>query len=85
MLEVSRRLAEVLPTDIAELISFPVDEGAVGELAARLRGWLAIEPQRRREIGALLARQVDELWSWEGVARGVISASAGDLDALAPP
>ncbi len=85
MLEVSQRLAEVLPADIAELISFPVAEGAVGELADRLRTWLAIEPGRRREIGAVLARRVDELWSWEGVARGVIAASAGDLDALAPP
>jgi glycosyltransferase involved in cell wall biosynthesis len=85
MLEVSRRLAEVLPPDVAGLISFPIAEGAVTELAARLRAWLSIEPERRREIGAVLAHRVDELWSWEGVARGVIAASQGDLDGLASP
>jgi glycosyltransferase involved in cell wall biosynthesis len=85
MLEVSRRLAEALPADIAALISFPIEEGAVGELADRLRAWLALDRDRRREIGALLARRVDELWSWEGVARGVISASQGHLDELSPP
>jgi glycosyltransferase involved in cell wall biosynthesis len=85
MLEVSRRLAEALPPDIARLISFPIDERAVGELAARLRGWLALDREHRREIGTVLARRVDELWSWEGVARGVISASEGRLEDLAKP
>jgi glycosyltransferase involved in cell wall biosynthesis len=85
MLEVSRQLAKALPADIAALISFPIEEGAVGELADRLRAWLALDRDRRREIGALLARRVDELWSWEGVARGVISASQGRLDELSPP
>jgi glycosyltransferase involved in cell wall biosynthesis len=85
MLEVSRQLAKALPADIAALISFPIEEGAVGELADRLRAWLALDRDRRREIGALLARRVDELWSWEGVARGVIAASQGHLDELSPP
>jgi glycosyltransferase involved in cell wall biosynthesis len=85
MLEVSRRLAEVLPAEIARLISFPIGEGAVGELADRLRSWLAYDPARRREIGALLAGRVDELWSWEGVARGVVAASEGRLDDLPVP
>jgi glycosyltransferase involved in cell wall biosynthesis len=85
MLEVSRRLAEVLPPEIAPLISFEIAEGAVTALAERLRAWLAIEPGPRREIGATLARRVDELWSWEGVARGVAAASAGELDGLATP
>ena len=85
MLEVSHRLAEVLPPDVAGLISFPIADRAVTELGARLRAWLSIEPGRRHEIGAVLARRVDELWSWEGVARGVIAASQGDLERLAPP
>jgi glycosyltransferase involved in cell wall biosynthesis len=67
------------------LISFPVAEDAVTELADRLRAWLATEPARRREVGATLARRVDELWSWEGVARGVIAASREQLDLLSPP
>jgi glycosyltransferase involved in cell wall biosynthesis len=84
-LEASSRMATALPDDVAPLISFPVAEGAVGEIADRLRAWLAIEPARRREIGATLARRVDELWSWEGVARGVVAASQGKLDELSPP
>ena len=85
MLEVSRRLSEALPSDIARLTSFPVTEGAVGELAERLCTWLALDPERRRQIGTVLARRVDELWSWEGVARGVLAASKGALDELARP
>jgi glycosyltransferase involved in cell wall biosynthesis len=85
MLEVSRNLAEALPGDVAPLISFPVRRGAVTEIAARLRAWLAIEPARRRETGRLLARRAHELWSWEGVARGVIAASAGQLEELSAP
>ena len=85
MLEVSRSIADSLPGDVAPLISFPVAEGAVTELAARLRAWLAVDPARRREIGAALARRVDELWSWEGVAKGVIAASAGQLEDLPKP
>jgi glycosyltransferase involved in cell wall biosynthesis len=85
MLEVSRLLAEALPRDVAPLISFEISEGAVADLADRLRAWVAIEPARRLEVGAVLARRADELWSWEGVARGVVAASKGDLDDLVPP
>jgi glycosyltransferase involved in cell wall biosynthesis len=85
MLEVSRRLAEVLPDDVARLISFPVADGAVTELAERLRAWLAVDRERQREIGAILARRAEELWSWEGVARGVIDASQGSLESLPAP
>ncbi len=46
-------------------------------------GWRSI-PARRREAGLALAKRVDELWSWEGVARTVIAASRGELDGLPP-
>ena len=85
MLEASSRLAEALPDDIASLLSFPVDSGAVEAIAQRLNAWLEVEPGRRREISALLTRRVDELWSWEGVARGVIAASQGRLEELPEP
>jgi glycosyltransferase involved in cell wall biosynthesis len=85
MLEASRQLATALPAEVAPLISFPIAEGAVTELADRLRTWLAVDPVRRREIGATLARRVDELWSWEGVARRVTAASEGRLDELPEP
>ncbi|HEY6636285.1 MAG TPA: glycosyltransferase family 4 protein [Solirubrobacterales bacterium] len=84
MREVSQQLAQVLDPDLARLLSFPVGPGAVIDLADRIRGWLALDPPRRRAAGLALARRVDELWSWEGVARTVIAASRGELDGLPP-
>jgi glycosyltransferase involved in cell wall biosynthesis len=84
MREVAVLLAEAVPPDLARLLSFPVDANAIGELADRLEGWLALEPGPRTEAGLALSQRVDELWSWEGVARTVIAASGGDLDGLPP-
>jgi glycosyltransferase involved in cell wall biosynthesis len=84
MREVSELLAEALDPDLAPLLSFPVGPEAVTELASRICGWLALDPARRRQAGLSLAKRVDELWSWEGVARSVIAASRGELDELTP-
>jgi glycosyltransferase involved in cell wall biosynthesis len=84
MREVSQQLAEALDPDLAPLLSFPIGPQAITELADRLCGWLALDPGRRREAGLALAKRVDELWSWEGVARTVIAASRGELDRLPP-
>jgi glycosyltransferase involved in cell wall biosynthesis len=82
MREVARALAPALEPELAELLSFTIGPRAVGELDERLSGWLALDPERRRRAGQALAERVDELWSWEGVARGVIAASLGQLDDL---
>jgi glycosyltransferase involved in cell wall biosynthesis len=82
MREVSQLLAEVLDAELAPLLSFPVGPEAVTDLADRISGWLALDPSRRRAAGLALAKRVDELWSWEGVARSVIAASRGELDSL---
>jgi glycosyltransferase involved in cell wall biosynthesis len=82
MREVAQLLAEAVEPDLARLLSFPVGPGAVMELADRLNGWLELPDGRRREAGLALAERVDQLWSWEGVARAVISASRGKLDEL---
>ncbi|MDX6605737.1 MAG: hypothetical protein QOD14_277 [Solirubrobacterales bacterium] len=82
MREVAQLLADAVEPDLARLLSFPVNPGAVTELAERLDGWLALEPERRHEAGLSLARRVDQLWSWEGVARTVIAASGGELEDL---
>ncbi len=82
MREVARLLAEAVPPDLGRLLSFPVDAEAITELAERLDGWLALDPERRREAGLALSTRVDELWSWEGVARTVLAASAGELERL---
>jgi glycosyltransferase involved in cell wall biosynthesis len=84
MREVSQLLADVLDPDLARLLSFPIGPGAVTELADRICGWLELDRARRREAGLALARRVDELWSWDGVARTVIAASRGELDDLPP-
>jgi glycosyltransferase involved in cell wall biosynthesis len=84
MREVSRQLAEALDPGLARLLSFTIGPGAIPDLADRLEGWLELDPARREAAGLALAKRVDELWSWEGVARGVIAASRGELDELPP-
>jgi glycosyltransferase involved in cell wall biosynthesis len=85
MLEVSRQLAAALPEPIDQLLSFPVEEGAVEAIAARLNRWLAL-PENQREAGRqALVETVRRLWSWEGVARGVLAAAAGELGDLPAP
>jgi glycosyltransferase involved in cell wall biosynthesis len=82
MREVSLKLAEAVGPELAPLLSFPVGPGAVGEIAERVNGWLELDPGQRQSVGRRLAARADELWSWDGVARGVLAASAGDLEGL---
>ncbi len=82
MLEVSRQLMEALPPEIGRLTSFPVEEGAVEAIAERLNSWLSLPEDERAEARESLVQTARRLWSWEGVARGVIAASLGDLDRL---
>jgi glycosyltransferase involved in cell wall biosynthesis len=82
MREVSRRLAEDLPPEVGRLTSFPVQEGAVGAISERLDGWLSLPERERAEAREKLVATTRRLWSWEGVARGVIAASRGGLDRL---
>lgn len=85
MLEVSRQLAAALPAPVAGLTSFPVAPGAVEAIAARLNAWLALPAPQRERARESLVETVGRLWSWEGVARGVLAAAAGDLEALPLP
>jgi len=82
MREVSRQLAAALPAEIGRLTSFPVEEGAAEAIAERLNGWLGLPEEQRVEARETLVETVRRLWSWEGVARGVIAASRGELDRL---
>ena len=82
MREVSRELAEALPAEAADLVSFPVEEGAVEAIAERLNRWLELPEAKREEAREALVATARRLWSWEGVARGVIAASRGELDRL---
>lgn len=85
MREVSERLAAALPGEVAPLVSFPVEPGAVEAIADRLNRWLDLPERIRAEARATLVEEVARLWSWEGVARGVLDAAAGNLGGLPVP
>ena len=85
MLEVSRQLAAALPDEVGELLSFPAEPGAVEAIAGRLNGWLALPEAERAAVRETLVETVGRLWSWEGVARGILAAAAGELDRLPRP
>jgi glycosyltransferase involved in cell wall biosynthesis len=85
MLEVSRKLAATLPAGAAELVSFSVEKGAVEAIADRLNRWFELPEDERAEARKALVLTAQKLWSWEGVARGVLRASAGQLDDLSAP
>ncbi|HET9153482.1 MAG TPA: glycosyltransferase family 4 protein [Solirubrobacterales bacterium] len=82
MLEVSRQLSDALSEPVGRLVSFPVEEGAVEAIAERLNGWFALPENRRDAARGALVETVSRLWSWEGVAGGVLAAAAGELDDL---
>jgi glycosyltransferase involved in cell wall biosynthesis len=85
MLEVSRQLTAGLPGDTGELTSFPVEPGAIEAIADRLGRWLTTPEAEREEARQALVGTVRRLWSWEGVARGVLAASAAELADLPRP
>jgi glycosyltransferase involved in cell wall biosynthesis len=85
MIEVSRQLQADLPPEVGELTSFPVAAGAVEAIAARINAWLALPEDDRAGARARLVETVGRLWSWEGVARGVLSAAQGELEDLPRP
>ena len=82
--EVSRELAATLPPPVRDLVSFELGAGAVTAIAARVNAWVALDEPVREEARRALRETVIRLWSWEGVAAGVIAAAAGELDALRP-
>jgi glycosyltransferase involved in cell wall biosynthesis len=82
MREVSKELAAALADEVAELTSFSVEEGAVQAIAAKLNAWLALPEADRVSTREALVATTARLWSWEGVAKGVIAASRGELDRL---
>jgi glycosyltransferase involved in cell wall biosynthesis len=83
--EVSDVLARAVPQEVGGWLSFRVDDEVVTALAARVLAWLTADPGLRLRARAGLLATVRERWSWEGVARGVIAAAEGELDALEAP
>jgi glycosyltransferase involved in cell wall biosynthesis len=85
MLEVSRQLAASLPEEIGRMTSFAVQPGAIEAIADRLGAWLALPEAERQSAREALVETVGRLWSWEGVARGVLATAAGELGDLPRP
>jgi glycosyltransferase involved in cell wall biosynthesis len=80
--EVSAVLAAAVPEPAREWLSFPVDDGAVRAIAARVTAWLQAPEGLRARTRAALVAAARERYSWEGVAEGVIAAGQGRTDAL---
>ena len=80
--EVSRELREALPGELGKLVSFGLGDDAVAAISDRLNRWLKVPAGEREAAGERLREIVASLWSWEGVARGVIAAAQGDLEEL---
>jgi glycosyltransferase involved in cell wall biosynthesis len=83
--EVSEVLAARVPEPARAWLSFAVGPDAVGELARCLTGWLGAPEDVRAATREAIVHTARERWSWDGVARSVIAAAAGDLDALPHP
>jgi glycosyltransferase involved in cell wall biosynthesis len=83
--EVSEALAAAIPARAAAALSFPIDDEAVPALAARVAGWLELDPELRSQARAGLVATVRERWSWDGVAVGAIAAARGELAGLQEP
>ena len=82
--EVTKTLSDEVPA-AAELISFDLGPAAVPDLGDRINRWLGLEPGERDQIGRDIAESADRNWSWEGVAKDVISASAGEVRPVHKP
>lgn len=83
--EVSGALAERVPEAARAWLSFAVGPDAVGELAGCLTGWLGVEEDVRTATREAIVAVTRERWSWDGVARTVVAAAQGDVDALPHP
>jgi glycosyltransferase involved in cell wall biosynthesis len=83
--EVSRALAADAPGEVERLLSFPVDDGAVEGIAERLVAWLEAPDDLRARTREALVGTARERFSWEGVARGVLTAAQGRVDELPEP
>jgi glycosyltransferase involved in cell wall biosynthesis len=82
--EVAAALDADLPESARGMTSFELAPGAIEEIAEHLNDWLALPAPEREAARVSLAATVARLWSWEGVARGVLEAADGRLDDLPP-
>lgn len=80
--EVSEVLRAGVPSAARPLLSFALGPGAVREMATCLVRWLEAPEELRARTRTALVATTRARYSWEGVARGVIAAAEGRLEAL---
>jgi glycosyltransferase involved in cell wall biosynthesis len=80
--EVTAILAAAIPEEARDWLAFEVSERSVEAIAERLVAWLRAEPGLRGRTRVALEEVARERFSWEGVARGVVAAAEGRLEAL---
>ncbi len=82
--EVTRALADAVPEEARPWLDFEVGDGAVRDLAASLIAWLQAPQDIREATRAGIVEVVRERYSWEGLARTVVSSARGELSELEP-
>jgi len=83
--EVAAALAERMPPPARAWLTFEIDDRAVRHLAGGIVGWLGADPELREEVRTAIVDVTRVRWSWDGVARTVLSAAAGELAQLPRP
>jgi glycosyltransferase involved in cell wall biosynthesis len=83
--EVRAILAGSVPVGARPWLGFRVGERAVRDLAERVIAWLEAPEDVRDATREGLVRVAKERFSWDGVARTVVSAARGELDVLPEP
>lgn len=83
--EVSEALAADVPESVRPWLSFEVGPDSVVELASCLAGWLTAPEAVRAATREAIVAVARERWSWDGVARTLLSAATDDLGDLPSP
>ncbi len=85
MAEVAHALAAAAPPEVRPWLTFEVGPHAVTQLAGALTAWLEAPAELRARTRDAIVGVARERYSWDGVARSVIAAAEGRLDALPSP
>jgi glycosyltransferase involved in cell wall biosynthesis len=83
--EVAETLSGAVPAAARDWLSFALGPQAVADLAAAVAGWLEAPDELRAATREAMVAATRERYSWDGVARTVLAAAEGRLEALPSP